>query len=221
MLRYPGAIWYPSPVSHPPRPDTRGIVIHWTAGRKAGDLATLTGGHVDVQFYVDKAGEVYQLLDADSEAWHAFATANDHTIGIEHEGSGEPWTPEQLAASAKLVAWLTTQFGIPVKHTDPHSDWNGIYGHADLKGIDGNDHVDTVPAGTGWDKFLAAVTAASPKPAKRPRPQDWKWARWYLGLGEYARFGRRAKGHRPPYPRIVGLRGWTAVRWYLKHVVQV
>jgi hypothetical protein len=28
-------------------------------------------------------------------------------IGIEQEGSGEAWTPKQLEASARLVAWLS------------------------------------------------------------------------------------------------------------------
>lgn len=46
------------------------------------------------------------------------------------------------------------------------------------------------------------------------RPEDWKWARWYLGIGEYSRYGRRAAGKRPPYPRIIPIRGWRAVHWY-------
>lgn len=182
MLRYSAATWYPSPVNHPVRPSTWGIVIHWTAGHKAGDLATLTGGNVDVQFYIDKAGEVYQLLDANSEAWHAFHTANTHCVGIEHEGSGEPWTPAQLNASAKLVAWLCHEYNIPVRHVDPHVDWSGIYGHADLHGIDGNDHTDSVPAGTGWAKYLGLIDAFFPAKARAPvsRKRMKALRRWIL-----------------------------------------
>jgi N-acetyl-anhydromuramyl-L-alanine amidase AmpD len=161
-MRYPGAIWYPSKAQHPQRPATWGLVIHWTVGHKAGDLSALTGGKEDVQFYVTKTGQVYQLLDSGSEAWHAMPTANTYTVGIEHEGSGEPYTPAQFAASVKLAAWICRTYKIPVRHTDPHTNWKGIYGHADLHGIDNNDHTDSVPAGTGWPKYLAAVTAATP-----------------------------------------------------------
>jgi hypothetical protein len=51
------------------------------------------------------------------------------------------------------------------------------------------------------------------------RAADWKWARWYLSLGEYQGRGKKEKGrkNRPPYPRLVGPRGWRAVRWYKSH----
>lgn len=183
MARYPDAIQHPSSIHHDDRPLTKGIVIHWTAGHKTGDLATLDGPNVDVHFYVDKAGEVYQLLDSDSEAWHAFHTANTFCIGIEHEGSGEPWTAAQLAASAKLARWLCDQYGIPVKHAFPPSSWYGIYGHADLHGIDGNDHTDTVPAGTGWTRYLTAIRMVG-RPALIQAPY-WKWVSWRLGEGAF------------------------------------
>jgi N-acetyl-anhydromuramyl-L-alanine amidase AmpD len=65
----------------PPRRDAR-IVIHWTAGHKNGDLATLDGPNVDCHFYVDKDGDVFEFLDSDLQAWHAFHTANPTCIGI-------------------------------------------------------------------------------------------------------------------------------------------
>lgn len=162
MKTYPGAITYRrSPVSHPKRTSTLGILIHWTAGYLAGDLATLTGGNVDCQFYISKAGDVHQLMDADSSAWHGYRTANYQTIGIEHEGFGQAWPAKQLQASAKLSAWLCQQYNIPIRHTVPSKgqSWLGIYGHADLQGIDGNNHSDSVPTGTGWDTYIAAVKA--------------------------------------------------------------
>jgi len=158
MALYPQAIQRPSTIQHPQRTETRGIVIHWTAGHKDGDLSTLDGPNVDVHFYVDKAGEVYQFLDSGSMAWHAFHTANCTCLGIEHEGSGEPWTPKQLEASAKLAAWLTKLYNIPIRHVDPHQDWHGIFGHVDLKGIDGNNHTDSVPPAVGWDPYLGRIT---------------------------------------------------------------
>jgi hypothetical protein len=158
MAIYPHAIRRPSTIHHPQRTETRGIVIHWTAGHKGGDLSTLDGPNVDVHFYVDKAGEVYQFLDTSSMAWHAFHTANCTCLGIEHEGSGEPWTPQQFEQSAQLVAWLTRLYNIPIRHVDPHQNWHGIFGHADLRGIDKNDHTDSVPKAIGWDKYLASIS---------------------------------------------------------------
>jgi N-acetylmuramoyl-L-alanine amidase CwlA len=174
MARYPGAIQRPSAIHHPNRDETRGIVIHWTAGHKTGDLATLDGPNVDCHFYVDRAGEVYEFLDSESQAWHAFHTANHTCVGIEHEGSGEAWTAKQLDASARLVAWLSKLYNIPVTKVDPHKNWHGIFGHVDLKGIDGNNHTDTVPATTGWNRYLTRIKQSRDRshlpnpPAKKP-----------------------------------------------------
>src|SRR6266567_2138153 len=115
----PRAIQHPSAIQHPHRDETRGVVIHWTAGHKQGDLATLDGPNVDCHFYVDQAGDVFEFLDTDSQAWHAFHTANHTCLGIEHEGSGEAWTPKQLEASAQLTAWLSRLYNIPVAKVDP------------------------------------------------------------------------------------------------------
>lgn len=192
MLLYPGAKYVPTTIRHPKRSSTRGIVIHWTAGREAGDVATLDGPSVDVQFYVAKDGDVYQFMDMDSSAWHAFHTANYNTIGIETEGRGEAWTPKQLQEVAKLTAFLTKRYNIPVLHTDPSSSadgpgWHGIYGHRDLQGIDGNNHTDTVPAGTSWDVFLQHVrayrAAAPTKPKKLTLRQRIAMGLAKAGLG--------------------------------------
>ncbi len=175
MARYPNAIQRPSVIHHPSRPETRGIVIHWTAGHKGGDLATLDGPNVDCHFYVDKDGEVFQFLDSGSQAWHAMHTANHTCVGIEHESFGEAWTAKQFEASARLTAWLTKLYNIPVAKVDPHQNWHGLFGHRDLKGIDRNDHSDTVPAATGWDKYLTRIKkirdeSALPKPHPKEPP---------------------------------------------------
>lgn len=163
---YPGAIYRPSVIHHPKRPDTWGIVEHWTAGHELGDLAILDGPTVDVHFWIGRKGKVVQFLPLDSMAWHAMHTANTHCLGIEHElyppTDGYTWTPAQFEASAALNAWLCDRFDIPPVKVDPRTpdvkaDWHGLFGHADLQGIDGNDHNDTVPPDPGWPKFLAAV----------------------------------------------------------------
>ena len=162
---YPGAKWAPSRIPHPMREMTLGIVMHWTVGSEPGDISILRGPNVDCQFYVPKDGAppVYQFLDPDSQGWHALHTANHTCIGIEHEGRGEPYTGAQFASSTRLVAYLCKRYGIPPVHASPRSgdldSLRGVFGHGDLsKGhVDGNDHTDTVPAGTGWDPYLRAV----------------------------------------------------------------
>lgn len=177
MDLYPGAVWRASIINHPMRPQTLGVVIHWTAGSFAGDVATLDGPTVDVHFYVAKSGQVVQFLDPDSMAWHAMTTANRTCVGIETEGRGEAWTPEQLAAVARLTWWLCERYEIPVRRVDPSGGdletFRGIFGHRDLSvggfRVDGNDHTDSVPEGTGWPAFLAAVRSCErPPPAEAP-----------------------------------------------------
>lgn len=187
---YPGATWAPSVIPHPMRRTTLGIVMHWTVGREPGDVTTLQGKggrRVDCHFYVPKdatAGpgkQVYQFLDPDSVGWHAYETANETCIGIEHETSGEPYTPAQFAASAALVAYLCKRYAIPVVHVDPSghdlSTFRGIFGHRDLSlggvRVDSNDHTDTVPTGTGWGRYLQAVNDAmglKAAPPAKPLP---------------------------------------------------
>lgn len=169
--RYPGATWRPSKARHPNRDRTLGVCLHWTVGSEAGDVAVLTGGSVDCHFYVTKAGRVWQFLHPDSQSWTAMSTANRTCLHIETEGRGEAWTPAQLQAVAALTAWLCRRYGIPVRKAEPRSgvpdSFRGIFGHRDLRGIDGNDHTDTVPEGTGWPRFLEAVRTAGRAPAPR------------------------------------------------------
>lgn len=164
----PGAIWTPSVIAHPMRSVTLGVVIHRSYGREAGDVATLSkSGKVDAHFEVAKDGDVYQFLDPDSCAWHAYSFANDTCVGIEHEGGSEAFTPEQTEASAKLVAWLCKRYAIPVVHVDPSghdaATFRGIFGHKDLSvggvRVDSNDHTDTMPDDPGWDIYLRRVNA--------------------------------------------------------------
>jgi len=184
--KYPGATFLPSSISHSQRSDTWGVVIHWTVGHESGDIRVLRGPNVDVQFYVAKSGKVYQFLDAGSKAFHAFGTANDHTIGIETEGSGEAWTDAQFDSVVDLSAWIAKNYSVPVRHVDPSAgdtaSFRGFFGHRDLSvggvRVDGNTHTDTVPAGTGWNKFLVAVAnAVHPKPVTKFYYEELPWPR--------------------------------------------
>lgn len=166
----PGVEWHPSSIEHAMRPLTLGVVIHWTAGRRNGDLGVLDGPNVDCQFYVPKAPPVFQLLDPDEQGWHALRTANTYCIGIEHESlTGEDYTPWQLQASAELVARLCRRYSIPIRKVDPSGHdldtFRGIFGHRDLSlgglNVDGNDHTDTYPGPGGWATYITAVQAVS------------------------------------------------------------
>jgi hypothetical protein len=190
--RYPEAILHPSTIEHPRAAARWGVCIHWTAGREPGDVATLDGPNVDCHFYVTKAGEVYQFLDPWSVAWHAYPTANATCIGIEHEGSGEAWTEEQFAATVALNAWLARLLNIPVRHVDPSAGqpatFKGWFGHRDLSvggmRVDGNNHTDSVPDATGWDRFIEALrqAAADEEPAEVPPLEGGATLRLVVGL---------------------------------------
>lgn len=164
MDLYPGAVWRPSVIQHPTRQVTRGICIHNTYGSHDGDLETLDGPSVDCHFYVTKSGDVFQFLDPDSMSWTAMSTANHTCVHIETEGSREvAWTPMQHRAVAKLCAWLCGRYEVPVRKVDPRGtadgpDWQGLFDHRDLEGIDGNDHGDGVPPEwPGWPRLLAQI----------------------------------------------------------------
>lgn len=100
----------------------------------------------------------------------------------------------------------------PYTGSNPHEH----HVHVSIVGPGDPEWLSSLEAKTLYDSTRAWQIA----PARRRirvRARDWKWARWYLGLGEYAAFGARSKGHRPDYPWFIPLRGWVAVRWYKRH----
>jgi N-acetylmuramoyl-L-alanine amidase len=106
----------------------RNIVLHSSDGRKAGDLATLTGPRVSSHYYVTRAGEVFRLVDDADTAFHAGRVtkpkffSNEATIGIEQEHfdpdphgghpNNEDWPETQIEAVAELVAFLCQEHGL-------------------------------------------------------------------------------------------------------------
>jgi hypothetical protein len=168
-IRYPGAIIRPSEISHPRRPYTHGVCWHWTVGSEPGDITVLDGPNVDCFLYIAKDGDVYQFLDPRDVSWTAKHTANHNSVHIETEGRGEAWTTAQIERGLEAADWLCGLFGIPRRRVDPPADWRGHYGHADLKGIDGNDHWDTIPSPPGWDVFIRRLQGMA-KPIPPPPP---------------------------------------------------
>ena len=144
---------YPSPNysarPHGVEPDM--LVLHTGEGTKQSDLATLRNDRVpqnkrvSSNYYVDRQGHIYQLVDSRYAAWHAGASfwegrdsvaIRDRSIGIETEHkAGQDWPAVQREALRQLCLYLIDRYHIPqhlvVAHrwiapdrkSDP-SDWS-------------------------------------------------------------------------------------------------
>jgi N-acetyl-anhydromuramyl-L-alanine amidase AmpD len=113
------------------------IVLHITAGSTARSAietfkASKAPNRVSAHFVIDRDGTVYQLLPLEETAWHA-SGVNSKSIGIEHAAIPGTLlcTDEQVAASAKLLAWLCDTLKIPCdrQHVKGHNEASPQDGH--------------------------------------------------------------------------------------------
>lgn len=102
------------------------IVLHDGEGTKRSDLERLLDdsipekNRVSAHYYVDRAGNAYELVDPRFEAWHAGASDyqmrsnwNTFSIGIETEHKrGQNWPQVQKDALAELCRMLISRFSI-------------------------------------------------------------------------------------------------------------
>ncbi len=121
-----GVVWIPSP-NFGDRPASQmidSIVIHTVEGSYESGIATLTDSsrpldqRVSAHYIISPTGEITQLVDLSKRAWHA-TYYNDRSIGIEIAGfaaQASTWNAQNLAALENLVAYLVTNYGIPVVH---------------------------------------------------------------------------------------------------------
>ena len=142
------------------------VVIHTTEGSYNGAISWFqnASSNVSAHYVLRKSdGEVTQMVADDRKAWHACSNNND-TIGIEHEGaSSNPatWTPAIFDSSARLTAWLVTQYDIPI-------DRNHIVGHGEVQPASCSFRSDPGPH-FDWDAYLqkiayyAGATSAAPE----------------------------------------------------------
>lgn len=111
--RYPLAQWKPINVNYSTSANRPRLVIaHIMQGTLAGTDVWFRNpvSAVSAHFGVGKDGTVIQWVNTDDIAWHA-VEANDHSIGIEHEGfSGEPLTTRQLEATAEIFGWANHEY---------------------------------------------------------------------------------------------------------------
>ena len=159
-ITYPGAKW--TPLADHSQPgnirERKLIVLHITEGSSAASaIATFKASvhphRVSAHFVIDRDGTVYQLVDLNDTAWHA-STVNSKSVGIEHAATAEglPATEEQYTASAKLVAWLVNELGIPLSR-------QFVRTHYEASPVDG--HVKCCTGGLDPDRVVTMAQALS------------------------------------------------------------
>jgi V8-like Glu-specific endopeptidase/N-acetyl-anhydromuramyl-L-alanine amidase AmpD len=142
--------------------EIRQVVIHITDG---GSRITGTIGwfqnpnqrnarnqpiHVSAHYVVGRDGEVVQMVRNNDIAWHANA-ANGHSIGIEHVANSTRRllpTDDEYRGSARLVAWLCCQFGLPIDRTH-------VLGHSEADTH--TTHTNCPNSVWDWDRYMAMV----------------------------------------------------------------
>lgn len=113
----------------------RFVVIHDMEGFMSGAIGAFQSTAREASaHYLTRAsdGHIVQMVDEGNNAWHCGnGWYNRNSIGIEHEGfAGRPagggyYNETQYEASARLVAAITTRYGIPI-------DRGHIFGHGNV-----------------------------------------------------------------------------------------
>jgi hypothetical protein len=108
----------------------RAVILH-TAVSSSNSLFDFFQNNSDLEshFYVTEEGVIEQYMDTGIRA-DANKNANSFAVSIETEDGREirPWTPPQLAALVRLVAWLCDTHKIP-KRQILTADGSGIGWH--------------------------------------------------------------------------------------------
>jgi hypothetical protein len=156
------------------------IIIHTTEmGGTTGALNVLSGYRkstgemykrkASTQYFVNKQGEVYNLVPDNHKAWHVGTKkrVNDtNSIGIEHEGwAADPnnWTPAMVTATAGLIKYLTDKYKIPLVYEGlgPRRYATNSKGHPSLS--DPPPDKTNYPEGTGVQENLPSGLIAHAK----------------------------------------------------------
>ena len=128
------------------------IVIHYTAGwNSKSAIKTLMKSHLSYHYFIEKNGDLIQLLDPDKYvAWHA-PPYNHESIGISFVNVGferqgvkakdnwitaprkelngskivrwEPYTDEALKTYVSVMRTIVNKYGILRENVVPHSSW--------------------------------------------------------------------------------------------------
>jgi hypothetical protein len=127
------------------------VVIHTVEGSFSAAVGWFRDPVSDVSaHYVVRRsdGEITQMVYDEVRAWHA-GSVNTRSIGIEHEGiaaNASNWTNAMLESSARLSAWLSDSYDIPV-------DRAHFVAHSEVPGAARSDPGPYFP----WDLYLDLV----------------------------------------------------------------
>jgi N-acetyl-anhydromuramyl-L-alanine amidase AmpD len=114
------------------------FMVHIMVGYMAGTDTVFRNPHSEASshFGVSRGGAVWQWVDTDDIAWHAFA-ANEYSIGVEHAGfPTERLTDAQINATGALYAWAHKHYpaidlwlnvresGSGISYHEKFHDWN-------------------------------------------------------------------------------------------------
>jgi len=125
------------------------IVVHVAQGSYSGTIGWFqrSRSNVSAHYVVRGDGRVAQCVRNDDISWHAGDWSyNRRSIGIEHAGyASEPRTARQYRSSARLSAYLSRRYGIPV-------DRQHVIGHRDVPGIN-----RTCPGRFDFSRYLHLI----------------------------------------------------------------
>src|SRR5262245_13356673 len=153
----------------------RMVVLHSTAARGPGDYNYLRQGGsaarpVSIHYYIDKAGNISQMVPDKDIAWHGGASAwtvdgravngcNPISVRLELEDLNtgrDPYPQAQYNAALELTRFLVAKYKIPRRQLVRH--------------LDIAPKRKTDPAGFPWERFVAEVYASTPAPAAPATP---------------------------------------------------
>jgi hypothetical protein len=110
----------------------QGMVLHIAQGTYQGTVGWEHNPAAQVSSYcvVAKTGAITQVIDLDNKAWTE-SGGNDAWIGVEFEGFvPDALTPQQITAAAQILAWLHTEYGVPIQATDDPINGHGLGYHS-------------------------------------------------------------------------------------------
>ncbi len=139
--QYPGAAWRPAHDGNYTNANRKEaiidlIVVHVAQGSYSGTINWFQDRRASssAHYVVSRKGRVAQCVRNEDIAWHAgWWKTNKKSIGIEHAGYiGNPrsFSGPMYRSSARLSAYLSRRFNIPVKHSH-------IIGHNQVPGCSG------------------------------------------------------------------------------------
>jgi N-acetylmuramoyl-L-alanine amidase len=135
--------------------DPRVIVIHYTDGSYGSTFNTFADDVPDAElhelpadcshFVIDTDGTIHQLVSLNAMCRHTVGL-NWTAIGIEHVGFSDAQVLDdhrQLAASLKLVRWLSCRYNIRIANVIGHNEsLHSPYHHEDVPWLRTQTHAD-------------------------------------------------------------------------------